>query len=153
MTANDPNAPQPPGPDPSAGGPAGAPPGPPPALPLEQEDCIWAMAAHISGPASVVVSAGMLPFLAPLIIWLIKKDDNAFVAEEAKEALNFQITIFVATMVGALVSLLTCGLGLVVFVPFVIIVAVASFVLGILAGIQAYGGKPYRYPYTWRPIS
>ena len=34
-------------------------------------------------------------FIAPLIIYLVKKDESAYVKEHAKESLNFQITMFI----------------------------------------------------------
>jgi len=131
---------------------------PPPVLPLEKEDRLWATAAHLAGPASAVLSAGSLSWLGPLIIWLVKRDESRFAAEEAKEALNFQITLFLlfvaAMIVTAVGAIVTVGIGLVVLVPVwiigAIVVAIASFVLGILAAVSAYDGKPYRYPLTVR---
>ena len=45
------------------------------------------MLAHLLG--------ALLGFLGPLIIWLVKKDDHPFVAEQSKEALNFQLTLLI----------------------------------------------------------
>ncbi len=83
------------------------------------------------------------PIIAPLIIYLLKKDDAPFVAYHAKESLNFQITVFIVCFL-----LVITIIGLL----FVWIVAILAFLLVILATIRASEGKLYRYPLTWRLI-
>ena len=85
-------------------------------------------------------------FLAPLIIWLLKKDESAFVTENAKESLNFQITLLLALMACGLLTLLVIGIFL---LP---LVGLAAFVLVIVATIRASEGKVYRYPVNIRFI-
>jgi uncharacterized Tic20 family protein len=80
-------------------------------------------------------------FLAPLIIYLIKKDDSRFVAEQAKESLNFQITVFLACII-----LVISVIG--IFIVWA--VGLAAVVLVIIAAIKASEGKIYRYPLTIR---
>jgi len=93
----------------------------------------WAMLAHL---AVLVFS-----IFGPLIIYLVKKDESEFIADQAKEALNFQLAVMI-------VSLLT----LCTFIgPFV--VWVAAIVYGVMAGLEANKGVRYRYPYTWRLIT
>src|SRR3954469_14432457 len=82
-------------------------------------------------------------FLAPLIIYIVKKDESAFVASHAKESLNFQITIFLVIII---LCITIVGILLVWFV------AVASLVLVIIATIRASEGKLYRYPINIRFI-
>ena len=57
------------------------------AVGASQEDKTLALLTHLSG---IVLS-----FIVPLVIWLINKDkaDKPFLTDQAKEALNFQITI------------------------------------------------------------
>ena len=38
-------------------------------------------------------------FIPALVVWILKKDDSAFIADQAKEALNFQITVGIAMFV------------------------------------------------------
>ncbi len=85
-------------------------------------------------------------FLAPLIIWLVKKDESVFVSENAKESLNFQITLVIAMMICLLLMLVVIGAFLLA------IVGVAAFVLVIVATIRSSEGKIYRYPFTLRLI-
>jgi len=106
----------------------------------------WALLAHLSG---LVASAlGGLAFLGPLIVWLIKKDQSAFVADQAKEALNFQIAMTIALLVSFGIAIVTC-VGI-ILVP---IVGIGSLVFAIIAAIEANKGVAYRYPYTIRLIN
>jgi uncharacterized Tic20 family protein len=73
-------------------------------------------------------------FLGPLIIWLIKKDQSQYVAEQSKEALNFWISILIY-------SLVTCGLA-----------GLFGLIMGIIATIKANNGIIYRYPLAIRFI-
>jgi uncharacterized Tic20 family protein len=82
-------------------------------------------------------------FLAPLIIYLVKKDDSKFVADQAKESLNFQITVFLTCIV-----LIITVIG--IFIIWLVVIAATIFV--ILASIKASEGKLYRYPLCIRFI-
>jgi len=85
-------------------------------------------------------------FIGPLILWLIKKDDDPFIDEHGKEALNFQITMLIAAIAG---SVLICiGIGIVV----VIAVPIINLVFCIIATIKANNGEHYRYPVAIRLI-
>ena len=83
------------------------------------------------------------PILAPLIIWLIKKDESKYVAAHAKESLNYQITIFIICFV-----LVITIIGILL----VWLVALASLILVIIATIRASENKLYRYPINFRFI-
>ena len=82
-------------------------------------------------------------FLAPLIIYLLKKDESAYVREHAKESLNFQITVFII-IVGLFITILG--------VLLLWLVGIAALVFVILASIKASEGKMYKYPFTLRLI-
>lgn len=97
----------------------------------------WAAAAHL------LPFLG-LSFIAPLIIWLIKRDEDAFVELHGREALNFQISILIYAFVSAILILVLIGI--------VLLIALAIFVLifQIVAGVKAATGQLYRYPLTIR---
>ena len=85
----------------------------------------------------------VFPILAPLIIYLVKKDESSFVAYHAKESLNFQITLFIVCFVLVITVigiLLVWAVGL---------IAVA---LVIVATVRASEGKLYKYPFSFRLI-
>jgi uncharacterized protein len=79
----------------------------------------------------------------PLIIYLIKKDESAYVKAHAMEALNFQITVSIAAVALALTIV---GLLL------IWVLCIAALVLMIIASINASDNKIYRYPLTLRLI-
>jgi uncharacterized Tic20 family protein len=106
----------------------------------------WALLAHLSG--LIASFLGGMSFLGPLIIWLIKKDQSAFVADQAKEALNFQIAVTIALVVSFAIGAATC-IGF-LLIP---VVGIGSLVFAIIAAMEANKGVVYRYPYTIRLVT
>lgn len=82
-------------------------------------------------------------FIPALVIYLLKKDESAFVGSHAKEALNFQITL---TIVYAILIITVVG-WLFLWVPGIILL-----VLCIVAAIKASDKKLYQFPFTIRLI-
>ena len=82
--------------------------------------------------------------VAPLIFWLLKRDDDVFLDEQGMEAVNFQLTMLLATMVSAFLILLVIGI---VLLPIVIVMMI---VLPIIAAMRVRDGEDYRYPFTIR---
>jgi hypothetical protein len=91
-------------------------------------------------------------FLGPLVIWLMKKDTMPFVADQAKESLNFNITISAIFLLLLILSFLTLGIGFLITVPIMLVVGLAALVLVIMAAIKANEGVAYRYPFAVRLI-
>jgi len=85
-------------------------------------------------------------FIAPLIIYLLKKDESPFVAEHAKESLNFQITIGLFYIISFILLIILIGAFLMV------IVGLVNLILIIVATIKASEGKNYKYPFNLRLI-
>jgi uncharacterized Tic20 family protein len=85
-------------------------------------------------------------FIAPLIIYLLRKDESTFVAEHAKESLNFQITMLVFYVISGILVLLLIGL------LFIWILSIVNLILVVVATIKAGEGKLYRYPINFRII-
>ena len=114
-------------------------PNPPAAgVPLsEVEDKQWASFAHLGG---------IFGFLPALLIWLIFKDRGRFTNEEGKEALNFQITLAIAEVIGYILTVILIG-GLIVLAVYVVRV-----IFSILGFLKAKEGIPYRYPFALRLI-
>lgn len=116
----------------------------------------WAMFAHLSALLGGIVTAGWAGsigcFVGPLVIWLVKKDSMPFVEDQAKEALNFNITVAIVFFALFVLTILTLGLGLIISVPGFFVVGIAWLVLTILAAIKANEGVAYRYPFALRLI-
>lgn len=123
------------------------------AIPAEQRQ--WAMFAHLSALAGGLLTStfgGWGFFLGPLVIWLMKKDTMPFVADQAKESLNFNITISGIFLILLILSLVTLGIGFLVTLPIMLIVGIAALVLIIIAAMKANQGIAYRYPMTIRLV-
>jgi len=101
------------------------------------ESITMALLAHLLG---IFTS-----FVGPLVIWLVKKEDP-FVNDQAKEALNFQITICIGYAIGTILVCFVIGyfiwLGL----------WVVSIIFGVMGTIAASKGERYRYPWSLRLI-
>ena len=116
----------------------------------------WAMAAHLCGLLWVLGSGSLifLPFgglvlftiLGPLIILLSKGQSMPFVAAQAKESLNFQITVWLLGLVFALLAIVLVG-----FV-FLWILGIVNLSLVVIAAIRVSDGTPYRYPFCLRLV-
>lgn len=123
---------------------------------LSSDERNWAMAAHLCGLLWLLGGPGLifLPFgslvlftiLGPLIIWRTKGQTMPFVAEQAKESLNFQITVFLLGLVFVVLAFVLIGFVL------LWLLGVANLILVIIAAIQVSGGKPYRYPFCLRLV-
>jgi len=96
-----------------------------------------AMIAHLLG---IVVS-----FIWSLIIWMTAKD-KPFALEQSKEALNFQITIFIGWVASAILSFV--GIGIILY-P---IIGILNLIFCIIAGMAASKGEHYRYPFAIRLV-
>ncbi len=103
-----------------------------------KDACTMAMLAHLLG----IVTG----FVGPLIIWLVKKDEDKFVDDQAKEALNFQLT--------ALILYVACSATSCLIIPLFIMAGawIAVLILSIMAGMKANEGEVYRYPVALRLI-
>jgi uncharacterized protein len=125
------------------------PPPPPPSDPVtvgpSAEERQWAMFAHLSALAGLVMPFGSI--IGPLVIWLIKKDTMPFVNDQGKEALNFNITVAIAAVV--------CGLLCIVLIGFLLlpVLVILWLVFVIVGTIKANEGTLYRYPFALRLIN
>lgn len=86
-------------------------------------------------------------FIPALIVWILKKDDSTYLSAQAKEALNFQITVLIAQFIA--------GILIFILVGFVLmgIIWLANIVLCIIAAISTSKGEDYRYPLTLRLVN
>ncbi|MCG8276651.1 DUF4870 domain-containing protein [Stenotrophomonas sp. NLF4-10] len=116
------------------------PPAPAPEGEVPQDQRTMALLAHILG-----IFTG---FIGSLIIWLVNKDnpEKGFVTDQAKEALNFQITLIIASFVSGILTLVLIGFLMLVAI------GIANLVLCILAAMKANNGEAYRYPFALRLI-
>lgn len=102
------------------------------------------MWCHLSSFAGILVPFGN--FLGPLLIWLSKKDEYPLVDDQGRESLNFQITVFLYSLAGIILTFLIIGF------LFLVVVMLFAVIQVIKAGIAASNGQRYRYPFCLRII-
>lgn len=129
-------------------------PAPVPAPP--QEERTWALFAHLSILAGGLLTWGWAAsfgsFIGPLIIWLVKRETMPFVADQAKEALNFGITLTILCVALLMLTILSLGIGAVLTIPLFLLIGVGALVFAIIAAVKANEGVAYRYPLTLRLV-
>jgi len=109
-----------------------------------KDERTWAMLCHFSAFAGLIFPFGN--FLAPLIIWLIKKEELPFVEDQGKEVLNFQISMTIYLLISGILCIILIG------IPILIGLVIFCFIITLIAAISANDGKAYRYPMNLRLI-
>lgn len=110
-----------------------------PTGPVSSDDKTMAVLSHLGG--------ALASFIVPLIVYFMKKDESPFVRHHAAEALNLQITAFLAAIVSLILIFVLVGILLLILLPFVF------FILAIIATVKASQGEYYRYPLVWHVIT
>ena len=134
---------------------------------IGMSDRQWAAAAHFLALGLALATAwivGAAGVVGAGIVYLVKRDDSPFATEHAREAINFNLSMFlyacaaigIAIALG-LATLLTLGLGAILTIPAGIAlvlaigaIAVMWLVCSVIAGFKAWNGEHYRYPLTIR---
>ena len=112
----------------------------------------YALMLHLSLLAHVVLT--FIAIVIPIVMWQVKKNESPFLDDHGREAVNFQISLIIWSIVlpiiAALVGVITCGVGLILLIP----AALLPYIVGVIGMIQAAQaanrGEFYRYPMTFR---
>jgi uncharacterized Tic20 family protein len=113
----------------------------PPAIPQPRgNDKIWSILSHLSGLIGV-------PFLLPLVVYLAMRGDSDYVAANAREALNFHLSLFIYTLC-CIPLIFLAGVGALLIGTFWL----ASLIFAIIAAVKASDGGCYHYPLTLRLV-
>ena len=132
-----------------------------------QSERMWAAGAHVAALIAALLTswmAGVAGALAALAVWMLVRDKSPFAAAHAKEAVNFNLSMLIYTLVAVVITvllvgatILTLGIGLLVTAPAGVAlllayaaIAVTWFVCSLVAAFKAYDGQTYRYPLTIR---
>jgi uncharacterized Tic20 family protein len=119
----------------------------------------WAMVSHLAALA-IFTNVPFGNLLGPLIVYLIKKDQDPFIAEQGKESLNFQITVTiigVLLLLGYIASFLVTIFGTknawpwpLIVIPWFVLLAFFDVVYIAYAAARSYNGEHFRYPLSIR---
>ncbi len=111
---------------------------------VSQDEKTWSIVAHVS---PIITGFVGLPFLGPLIVWLVKKEESDFIRLNALHALAWSLLVFVAIILYVIVSIiLTCiGIGVLMMAlgPILSLAILAYLILG---AVNASNGYVYAYP-------
>lgn len=113
----------------------------------------WAASAHISALLLALFTswiAGVAGAFAAFIVWMLVRDRSAFAAGHAREALNFNVSMFIYAVIAVLLVIFTLGIGIIVALPVWIVLGLMWLVCSLIAAFKAYDGQVYRYPLTMR---
>jgi uncharacterized Tic20 family protein len=110
-----------------------------PATAPKGNDKIWSILCHLSA----LLGVGLL---LPLVVYLAMKGDSDYVRDNAREALNFHLSVLIYWL--CCIPLLFIFIG----IPMMIGIAIGSLVLAIVAAVKASDGGCYRYPLTIRLV-
>ena len=118
---------------------------------LNKDTRMWAMFCHLAGLAGFVIPVVISGIIGPLIVWLIKREEHPFIDEQGKEAVNFQISMSLYTVIGVFACIVTCvGVFLIPF--FLPVIYIINLVFLLIAAVKANNGEYYRYPICIRFI-
>ena len=113
----------------------------------------WAAGAHVAALLAAMLTslwAGVAGAIAALVVWMLVRDKSAFATEHAKEAVNFNLSMFIYAAIAVVLVIFTLGLGLIVALPMWVVLALMWIVCTLIAAFKAYDGQMYRYPLTIR---
>ena len=102
-------------------------------------DKIWSMLSHLSA----LIGVGII---LPLVVYLAMRHETEYLAQNAKEALNFHISIYIYAL--CCIPLVFIIIG----VPMLILLGVGSLILAIVATVKASEGGCYHYPLNLRLV-
>ncbi|MCA8956036.1 MAG: DUF4870 domain-containing protein [Planctomycetes bacterium] len=122
------------------------PPDVPARTPLPSETRLWAVFLHLAGLSHYLIPVPGAGVVLPLILWQVKKDDSAFLDQQGREALNFQISILIYVVVSAILVFALVGI---VLLPAVLLFQLVACVM---AAIRANEGRVFRYPLCLRLV-
>jgi uncharacterized Tic20 family protein len=110
-----------------------------PPVVLDSNDRLWIVLSHLS----IFLGVGLL---LPLVIYLVKREDSPLVGDQAKEALNFHLSVVIYGLLCIPLMFVLIG------IPLLIAIGIAAVVFSIIAAVRSSNGEAYRYPLTLRLV-
>ncbi len=109
-----------------------------------QEERTWGMATHGITLGAMIITSGILGFVAALVLYLMYRDRGAYIRAQTANALNIQIT----TVIGVVISFVLMFV-LVGFVT-IVLVGIYALVLHIIGMVKANNGEWWDPPLTYK---
>jgi uncharacterized Tic20 family protein len=109
-----------------------------PGAPPSSDERLFALLVHLV-PA-VLYASVVVPLLVPVVVIVTKGSESRWVRAQAFEALNFQLTYLVVSVLGYALSVIGIGFCLLG------VAALFALIVGVIGGVKAYAGESWRYP-------
>ena len=117
---------------------------------ITQNDKNYSSITHLS-----VFAGWFFPFgniIAPLVLWLAKKNESTYIDAHGKSAVNFQLSLvlygFLLAILLIPIAIFTLGLGIIAIILGIIPAVILYILFIISASIKASKGEYYQYPFT-----
>lgn len=110
----------------------------------ERDQRVWCMLCHLSALLGYIVPFAHV--LAPLLIWIAKRNTTRGIDDAGRESLNFQLTVSLFGLVGIMLSAVFIGLVM------LFTLVVFHFCMTLVAALRAQRGESFRYPLTLRIV-
>ncbi len=105
---------------------------------LSETERNWAMLCHLSAFAGFFFPFGAI--IGPLICWLSKKDESAWVNENGKSSLNFQLSMLLYIVLAIPLCFIIIG------IPIIVLLGTLKIICIIIASVKAAKGEKFKYP-------
>lgn len=132
----------------------------------QKDERTWGTLVHLGGIIGMSVNPTVGNIICVLILWLIKRNESTFVDDQGKEAINFQITVSIASVLVSVIISITSGFwsltgfwnrgwnfGAVVGWAWLGgLVWLLNLIFSIIAAVKASSGEAYKYPLSLRIV-
>ena len=109
-----------------------------PAHYASSDEKTWAIMAHLSAASGYFIPFGNI--LAPLGIWLLKRDESAVIGEHARDSVNFHISMMIWIALAGAASFALVG------IPVLIGLILFEIVATVIGTVKAANGDRWKYP-------
>ncbi len=107
---------------------------------VNSDERIFSLLCHL------IALVPYLGVLGPLIIWFLRRDEYAEVNRQGKDSINFQLSIWIYSLVAGL--LVFMGIGALI----ITLIGILNLIVVIVASIKSYNGERFEYPLSIRFI-
>jgi uncharacterized Tic20 family protein len=107
---------------------------------LSETERNWAMLCHLSAFAGFFFPFGAI--IGPLVCWLSKKDEYAWVNENGRASLNFQLSMLLYIVLAIPLVFIIIG------IPIIAVLGTLKIICIIIASVKSAKGEKFRYPLT-----
>ena len=103
-----------------------------------QSERDWAMFCHLSAFAGYFFPFGGI--IGPLICWMSRKDESAWVDANGKSSINFQLSVLLYTVLAIPLCFILIGIPIIIFLYLLELVCI------VIASVRAAKGEVFKYP-------